>query len=87
MSLNYLQGLNPATWYYKIKYIFQESHLGLSRQKICEVKSHKQYFLLVGTELSLVFANLRHFFPPWMGWPQYLEQIINEFPAFNYFNS
>ena len=61
MSLNYLQGINPPTWYYKIKYIFQESHLGLSRQKICEVKSQKQYFLLVGTDLSLVVTNLTFF--------------------------
>ena len=33
------------------KIYISKSHLGLSRQKICEAQSQQQYFLLVGTDV------------------------------------
>ena len=38
-SLQYLHGLHPPILDFYIKYIYQKSHLGLSRQKICETQS------------------------------------------------
>ena len=34
-----------------------KSHLGISRQKICEAQSQQQDFLLVGTDVILVVPN------------------------------
>ena len=36
---------------------FSKSHLGISRQKMCEMQSRQHDFLLDGTDVSLVVTN------------------------------
>ena len=56
-SLQYLHGQHSPIWYLDIKQIYQKLHRIISRQNICEAQSQQQYFLLVGTAVTLVVPN------------------------------